>query len=258
MRTKNASLYQISKSEKKLSCLVSVAGLLLTVLNSGCGPTPREVSLQDPTLLAPVPTASSRPQVATQGAPLQTTTSSNTSTVSTSTSAVTAETRKGIPALNFKVRAVGYNSTSVTVRAGRVLRVIFVPGLQDRAVANTGFYPQYSKLGVYIGIGTSLQATPLLDNGLRSGNMQGSQVIDLSSQISSPCVSSDTACRSEVTITVTKPNTDYSCLNFGGAYCPYQRMYPTHPWNGTLYIQTDDTDPVEDVRPVQAPANGIL
>ncbi len=258
MRTKNISGYQILSSEKKFSCLASVGGLLLMVMSSGCGPSPREITLQDPTLLNPTPSASSQPQMTTQSTPFQATTSSNTSTMSSSSSAATAETRKGIPALNFKVRAVGYNATSVTVRAGRVLRVIFVPGMQDRAVANTGFYPQYSKLGVYIGIGTSLQATPLLDNGLRSGNMQGSQVIDLSSQISSSCVGSDTTCRSEVTITVTKPNTDYSCLNFGGAYCPYQRMYPTHPWNGTLYIQTDDTDPVEDVRPVQAPANGIL
>jgi hypothetical protein len=43
-----------------------------------------------------------------------------------------------------------------------------------------------------------------------------------------------------VTITISHPNDDYYCLNYG-MYCPWAQMYYDHPWNGTLSIQTDDT-----------------
>jgi hypothetical protein len=137
------------------------------------------------------------------------------------------------------VGATGYNATYITVKTGKVLKVQFAPGVQNKPVSGTGFYPQYSKLGVYITVGSSSKATALLANGYNSAQ-QSSLVMDYSDQ--TPCTKSNgsSSCRQNVMIIIERPNNDYKCLNYG-TYCPYDKVYETHPWNGTLTIQTDDT-----------------
>ena len=167
-----------------------------------------------------------------------TTTTSSTPTTSTTDSSSTA-TGTDAPIV-FTVSGTGYVSKTVSVRTGKVLRVKFVPGVANQAIAGTGATANYSAMGVYLAVGSaSAQATPLLNNGFY-GTAQ-SAVVDLSSALSTTCSSgTDTTCRTSVTITVSKPNLDYYCIT-SGYYCPYSQAPSTVPWNATLTIQTDDT-----------------
>ncbi len=148
----------------------------------------------------------------------------------------------GISLIKKHIDKVGYDVAYTTeVRANKILKIKFIPGQQDKKVSGSGYPPNYSMLAVYIAVGSSEQPTPLLSNGLSgSGQKEESPVMDFSSSFTNNCPTSDSACRETVTITVKKPNNDYWCLNFG-MYCPYVHVWPTHPWNGDLVIQTDDT-----------------
>jgi hypothetical protein len=141
--------------------------------------------------------------------------------------------------ISLRVGATGYTSTTVTVQTGHVLKIQFTPGQQDQAIAGSGYYAQYSQLGVYITVNGVVQNTGMLSNGRQGGPAQASPVLDYSSAISSTCSGSST-CRQTVTITVDHPNNDYFCLNYG-EYCPWAQVYYSHPWHGTLSIETDDT-----------------
>ena len=163
-------------------------------------------------------------------------------TVTTTTGTTTTTTTTGTASpITMTVRGIGYNSTSVTVSANQVLKVEFAPGVQDTAVAGTGVYPQYSQLGVYIQVGSFNQPTEMLTNGYNGTTPETSSVIDFSSYIpSGSCAGKATNCRQNVTITINKPNDDYWCLT-SGQFCPWSYVYASHPWNGTLTVQTDDT-----------------
>jgi hypothetical protein len=150
----------------------------------------------------------------------------------------------GIPVIRQRIEETGYVSTSFSVSAGYKLRIRFTPGIQDKNVAGTGFTPNYSKLGVYITVGSLTQPTPMLSNGFQGGDAQSSHIMDFSQAISAGCSGGGTACRQDVTITVSKPNNDYWCLNWG-QYCPYAHVYESHPWNGVLEIETDDTEALQ-------------
>jgi hypothetical protein len=151
---------------------------------------------------------------------------------------------KGVPAIQFRVGAVGYTSASINIYTGRVLKIKFTAGVADTTVAGTGYTAQYSGIGVYIGVGSTSRPTPLLYNGLLGGAAQSSSVMDFATSISANCAPADVTCRKDVTVNVSQPNNDYWCFNFA-MYCPWTRVHDTHPWNGTLSIQTDDTDPIE-------------
>lgn len=146
----------------------------------------------------------------------------------------------GEPAFNYQIQGTGYTSVSVKVQTNRILKVQFTPGTQDRTVEGTGFAPQYSQMGVYIKVGTQSQATEMLSNGLLGGSPEKSRILEFSNSFTRTCDRTDSSCRQEVTITVEKPNYDYFCLiNWK---CPWTQVWETHPWTGTLLIQTDDTD----------------
>jgi hypothetical protein len=149
----------------------------------------------------------------------------------------------GIAPYTMRVGTVGYNSTTVQISTRSILKVTFAPGVQDQTVAGTGFEPAYGHLGVYIQVGSSSQPTPMLSNGLLDGNPETSPVLDFSSAFTPTCAATDTTCHQPITITITKPNNDYYCMNFG-LYCAWAQVYSTHPWHGTLSIQTDDTNPL--------------
>ncbi|MEK7691956.1 MAG: hypothetical protein AAB425_13155, partial [Bdellovibrionota bacterium] len=83
------------------------------------------------------------------------------------------------------------------------------------------------------------EPTPLLSNGLAETQEQ-SPIKNYSSAFAKLCQESDQTCRETVTITVYKPNYDYWCFNYW-MYCPHTHVYSTHPWNGTLEIETDET-----------------
>ncbi len=152
-------------------------------------------------------------------------------------------TSKGVPPIQFRVGTVGYNSVTLTVSTGKILKVKFTPGVQDQVVPGTGFTANYSGLGVYIGVGSNNKPTPLLYNGLFGGTAQTSAIMDFSSTIAANCPTNDATCRKDVVITVSQPNNDYWCLNYS-MYCPWTHVYDTHPWNGNLFVQTDDTDSI--------------
>lgn len=154
------------------------------------------------------------------------------------------------PPLNLPIRKTGYDSPfSVQVRAKRILRIKFTPGIPDETIVGTGFTPQYSQLAVYISVGNQEQSTPLLNNGLANASTslpaeaESSPIMDFSSVIPQECPSNEQDCRVDVTITVRKPNYDYWCFNYG-LYCTHTRVWETHPWNGRLDVQTDDTLPL--------------
>jgi len=150
------------------------------------------------------------------------------------------------PYIEKEVRAVGYTSTSFNVSARNILKIQFEPQTQDRTAGGTGFSPAYSKMAVYIEVNGQQKPTPLLRNGLM-GTQQKSSIIDMSAHIPKTCAASDLNCRENVKITITRPNYDYWCFNFGGVYCQqtHTYVYQTHPWRGMVYVQTDDTDPLE-------------
>lgn len=156
---------------------------------------------------------------------------------------VDSGTSNGTPAYSYRVGAVGYTSTTVTVRARNVLKVRFTPGVQDEKIPGTGYSPIYSALGVYIKVGSLEEPTPLLSNGLYDGKAEGHD-LNFSGAFSRTCQSSDTDCRETITITISKPNNNFACLAGYYAYCPYSRVFDNHPWHGTLLVETDDTDPL--------------
>jgi hypothetical protein len=151
----------------------------------------------------------------------------------------------GIPAQRFTVQGTGYDTHYFTVKTRSVLKVKFIPGRQDRTQSGTGYTWQYSMLGVFIGVGGTTQPTAPLYNGYGGTTAESSTVMDLSSFYTKTCSSSDTACRQSVTITVTQPNNDDNCINRGVCYPQQWSHVPdNHPWNGTLVVQTDDTDAI--------------
>jgi hypothetical protein len=173
--------------------------------------------------------------LSSSGSTLANSTTTSLTTTTTSTTTGTAS------PIKMTIRGVGYTSTSVTVSANQVLKVEFAPGEQDTAVAGTGVYPEYSQLGVYIQVGSLNQPTEMLTNGYNGTTAKTSSVIDFSSSIpSGSCAGQASTCRQNITITVNKPNDDYWCLTTG-QFCPWSYVYASHPWNGTLTIQTDDT-----------------
>jgi hypothetical protein len=168
--------------------------------------------------------------------------SSSSGTIASTTTTSTTSTTTGTSApYTFTVRGVGYTSTSVTVSVNSVLRVKFAPGIQDTAISGTGVYPQYSMMGVYLEVGSNNQPTQMLTNGYGGTTAETSSVIDFSSSIpNSGCYGQAATCRETVTVTVNKPNDNYWCLN-AGQFCPWSDVYESHPWNGVLTVQTDDT-----------------
>jgi len=151
------------------------------------------------------------------------------------------------PLIEKEIQAIGYTSTSFTVHARDVLRIQFEPLPQSRTAGGTGFFPEYSRLAVYIEVNRVQRPTALLRNGVL-GSAQKSSIFDFSNLIPKTCAESDPDCRETVRITITRPNYDYWCYNFGGQYCiqtPHTHVYKTHSWRGMVYVQTDDTDPIE-------------
>jgi len=146
------------------------------------------------------------------------------------------------PVYQFEINGVGYPSeVRIEVPVRDILKVRFRPETNIDTVANTGFVAQYSHLAVFLDVGSTSQATPLLSNGLIY-QQETSNIIDFSSQFTKTCTSSSpTDCRQMVTVKVHKPNYDYWCFNFG-MYCSYTHVWDTHPWRGTLLIETDDTE----------------
>lgn len=163
----------------------------------------------------------------------QNTTSSN-GTLNTSGSSGSTSKSTGKSPYSFRIGATGYVSTSVSVRAYKTLKVKFTPGVQDETITDTQNYAHYSGLGVFITVGSNTQATPLLYNGLYGGSPQNA-VLDFSSALNS------LSGTSSITIKISQPNTDYSCIHFGYG-CPWSHVSDSHPWHGTLQVQTDDTD----------------
>lgn len=215
---------QLKSTSLHRSAICSIAFITMALISVGCSGV------------------SSSYKVAASGTTLasQTSTSSTSSTLSTGTSSTGASTGAGSP-YTFTVRGVGYTSTTVSVSAGQVLKLKYAPGVQDTAISGTGVYPQYSRMGVYVQVGSMTQPTEMLGNGYDGTTAQTSSVLDFSSALSG-CSGSST-CRQQVTITVTKPNNDFYCLNYG-YYCPWNQVLNGQPWNGTLTVQTDDTDSI--------------
>ena len=176
------------------------------------------------------------------------------STTTPTTSTTTTTTTSGVSPLTFPIRATGYTTVTVNVSANKKLKAKFTPGVADTTIAGYGATAVYTKLGVYIGIGDTTSPTALLSNGADGSAVQTSSIFDLSNKFNRTCQTTDTACRDTVTITVTKPNYDYFCINcalwlyqnanYCNLACPNTHVYDTHPWNGTLTVQTDDTDAI--------------
>lgn len=146
------------------------------------------------------------------------------------------------PTHRYTVQGVGYTAaTTINVRAGSILKIKFTPGQASGTISNSGYSAVYSALGVYVRVGATEKATPLLSNGLRSAAQ--SAVLDFSGTLNLNCAQV-TDCRQTYTVVVTRPNYDYACLN-DSRYCfqnpPWTQVHENHPWNGQLEIQTDDT-----------------
>ncbi|MGK5088865.1 hypothetical protein WDW86_15005 [Bdellovibrionota bacterium FG-2] len=212
--------------------------LVLSITVASCGPANygTQPSSDSTDIVSATPKAEN-PSNPTAGT---STTGTATTPATTTTSASATSASKGIPAFIQIVEGIGYtNAVEIKVRTGKVLKLKFAPGAQNRSVAGTGFSPLYSKLGVYITVGSYTQPTEMLSNGYAGGAAQESHVMDFSTSFTNAC--SDSSCRQDVIIKISQPNYDYWCINYMMG-CPWQKVHSTHPWNGTLTIQTDDTD----------------
>lgn len=169
---------------------------------------------------------------------------STTGTVGGIGNPISSAATSGIPPANYRVGAYGYTSTTLTVYTRSILKVRFTPGVQDQTMMGNGFSPQYSHLGVYIGVNGASSPTEMLDNGAQGASAQRSHIFDLASSFNPTCKASDTNCLQPITIEITKPNYDYWCLNYG-QYCSWTNVYQGHPWHGTLEVQTDLTDAIQ-------------
>lgn len=149
------------------------------------------------------------------------------------------------PPLRFNVDGTGYNdSYTVTVSTRSILKVAFLPDVQQKAAADSGFFPQYSKLAVFIQVGDHEEPTSLLNNGyFPQYPQQTSSIIDFSDDFEKKCDANDKSCRQIVEVRVQKPNYDYWCLQYGMS-CPHTHVHATHPWFGTIVVETDDTDSI--------------
>lgn len=175
----------------------------------------------------------------TQGDPDNETLTSLTSS-SSSGGSVIISSSGNIPPVSFQINGVGYNAVTVTVSTQTTLQVVWEPGQQEESITGTNYEPEYSMLGVYITVGGTTQATEMVTNGYAGTAVEASGVIDFSSAI--PAGSNG-----NVNIVVSQPNYDYYCLNFE-LYCypvPWMHVLPTHPWNGTLLVQTDSTQALQ-------------
>ena len=147
-----------------------------------------------------------------------------------------------MPPVNEQVRGTGYSQKSITVSTRRTLKVSFTPGVQDTNLSGTGYTINYAYMGVFIKVGSETKPTPLLYNGYLGGNAETTTAMDFSSSVPNGCTTSSAdTCRQSVTITVKQPNTDFRCLNYG-TNCSHAHVEDGHPWNGTIRVQTDDTD----------------
>ena len=145
------------------------------------------------------------------------------------------------PIYEFSVTGKGTASKTISVNTKDVLKIRVQPSPAGKAIDGTGYYPQYSQLGVYIKVGDSDQPTALLYNGFHGGNAQKGSVMDFSDAFIQTCDEDDIDCRQTVKIKVHNAQDDYWCLNFN-LYCPYTHTYETHYWKVTLFVQTNDTD----------------
>jgi hypothetical protein len=166
-----------------------------------------------------------------------------TGTTTTTTDGSSTPTNTGVAPYTFPINGTGYSSISISVSTSQILKVKFAPGRQNRTIQNTGYTPQYSALGVFIKVGGDTQATALLNNGYYAA-AESSTALDFSASFTKNCAASNTTCRQQVTITVLQPNDDDACINLGYTYCPYAHVPDGHPWNGTLTVQTDDTNSI--------------
>ena len=153
------------------------------------------------------------------------------------------------PPLLFEITGVGYDGSaaemSVVVRTKDVLKVRFQPGINSERVEDSGFVPQYSKLFVHISLGDGYdaeKATPLRPNGVFEA-AQASPKLDFSAYIDSNAGPADADGYRDVVINVRKANNNYWCYNYG-MYCTHTHVHHTHPWNGTLIVETDDTQEI--------------
>lgn len=162
------------------------------------------------------------------------------------------------PIIIQRADIVGYNSYSFTVYTNQKLRIRVAPGMQDRMIAGTGASPQYSRMYSRISVSPAAPnntgvMTPVLSNGLLS-TAQTYTLPSMDDAFVHTCAATNTTCRQAVTITVSQPNYDYWWTNGYYVYpsnTPYvtpgqqipefTHVYPTHPVNETLYVQTDDT-----------------
>lgn len=156
-----------------------------------------------------------------------------------------------LPAFDYPISVVGYNSFTISVSTRTILKVRFEPGPNTLPVSGTNIYPAYTQLAVFISVGSTEHATSLLSNGVDGQTVQQSQIFDFSTSFTKTCPSTDTACRQNVQVTITKPNYNYWACNYG-MYCFYPQgaapyctdhthVEDSHQWTGTLHVQTDDT-----------------
>lgn len=149
------------------------------------------------------------------------------------------------PPLEFRVDGVGYTEDSVEVLVRDRLKVVFAPGQQDTPIEGSGAYPNYGQLGGQLVVNSMERWTPLLSNGVSRSATQ-SPVYDFSNAIPDDCDNDpDPGCRVSVYVIFRKPNYDYWFLNFGIGPL-HTHVHFNHPWNGIVFIETDDTDPIEE------------
>ena len=134
----------------------------------------------------------------------------------------------------------------VLVETHSRLKLRFVPGINQEEIFEPPIFiiPQYSKLGGVVGVdGGPATGVPALSNGLVEP-LEFSAALDLSLSFTPTCPLSVPDCRQQVVIEFFNPFNDYTCLN-EGSDCPTAPVPDGHPWNGTLLIETDDTQPIE-------------
>jgi hypothetical protein len=170
----------------------------------------------------------------------------------------TADAESRAPVIEQYIKGLGYEEEiTISVETRSRLRVRFVPGQQDAFVGNTNFSPPYSLLSIALQVGNDEEVTAPLSNGLYEPE-EMSDIFDFSQSFRKRCETDEINCQERVRITIKRPQYNYWCIEYpNGFYDPKSfqyrnvcygnpygmtRVYESHPWNGTLLIETDYTE----------------
>lgn len=157
----------------------------------------------------------------------------------------------------FEVRHKGFidvdKPLTFTVKTRRILRAVYIPERNDTTLEGQGWAPQYTQFGLFFMVNSKKQkfGIPLTPTDSPSPMVLLHKALGDDGVCKSQ---GSTDCREDVNVHIVWPQSNHACIDWA-YYLPQNFCFPpyyldvqeNHPWQGILYIQTDDTRGLDDV-----------